>query len=296
MCGRSAARRRPYRLPVSSCSRLCCRRRRRRRRTRAMGDRRMPLDARNARAQRTVATRRAFTASLSTCSTASESSQPRQASVMLWPKASWPGRLAGTELLAPPQMRIRPSRRRSAARLGPPARPRRARTSSCRRYCFVAVGVAQSTISRWGNWAAPAPHRRRDAGRVIVRRPPPRRIRWQSWFPRVLTMATWPFLWTDRKWCWCAAATIASSAILHVAVGAVLEADRRRQPGRQFAVDLRFGGARADRPPADQVADVLRRDGVQELRPGRHAPAGGCRSSRSRAMRRPSLMRKVPSR
>ncbi|MFM8611045.1 MAG: 3-deoxy-7-phosphoheptulonate synthase, partial [Burkholderiaceae bacterium] len=45
---------------------------------------------------------------------------------------------------------------------------------------------------------------------------------------------------------------------LDVAVGAVLEADRRRQARGQLAVHLAFGGARADRAPADQVADVLR--------------------------------------
>ena len=43
--------------------------------------RRPPVTAR----RRTQSLRRACTASLSTCSTASESSQPMQASVMLWP-------------------------------------------------------------------------------------------------------------------------------------------------------------------------------------------------------------------
>jgi hypothetical protein len=46
---------------------------------------------------------------------------------------------------------------------------------------------------------------------------------------------------------------------LDVAVGAVLEADRRRQPRGQFAVHLAFGRAGADGAPGDQVADVLRR-------------------------------------
>ena len=57
----------------------------------------------------------------------------------------------------------------------------------------------------------------------------------------------------------------------HVAVGAVLEADRRRQAGRQLAVHLAFGGARADRAPGHQVADVLRRDHVEELAAGGHS-------------------------
>src|SRR5919106_360628 len=58
---------------------------------------------------------------------------------------------------------------------------------------------------------------------------------------------------------------------LHVAVGAVLEAHRRREPGGELAVYLALGGARADRPPGDQVADVLRRDDVEELAARGHA-------------------------
>ena len=60
---------------------------------------------------------------------------------------------------------------------------------------------------------------------------------------------------------------------LDVAVGAVLEADRRRQPGRQLPVHLAFRGACADRAPGDQVAQVLRRDHVQEFAGGRQAQA-----------------------
>ena len=60
---------------------------------------------------------------------------------------------------------------------------------------------------------------------------------------------------------------------LDVAVGAVLEAHRRAQARGQLAVHLAFGGARADRAPADQVADVLRADHVQELAARRHAQA-----------------------
>jgi iron complex outermembrane receptor protein len=58
---------------------------------------------------------------------------------------------------------------------------------------------------------------------------------------------------------------------LDVAVGAVLETDRARQAGGQFAVHLRLGGARADRAPADQVGNILRADHVQELGAGRQA-------------------------
>ena len=58
-----------------------------------------------------------------------------------------------------------------------------------------------------------------------------------------------------------------------VAVGAVLETDRRRQAGGEFAVNLALGRARTDRAPGDQVADVLRRDDVEKLTARRHARA-----------------------
>src|SRR5699024_5175628 len=52
---------------------------------------------------------------------------------------------------------------------------------------------------------------------------------------------------------------------LHVAVGAVLEADRHRQARDQLAVDLALRGPRADRAPGDGVGDVLRTGGLEEL-------------------------------
>ncbi len=56
-----------------------------------------------------------------------------------------------------------------------------------------------------------------------------------------------------------------------VAVGAVLEADRRGQAGGQFPVGLGFGGTRADRRPGDQVLQILRGDRVQRLGGGGQA-------------------------
>ena len=52
---------------------------------------------------------------------------------------------------------------------------------------------------------------------------------------------------------------------LDTAVGAVLEADRHREPGAELAMDLALDGAGADRPPADGVGDVLRGDRIEEL-------------------------------
>src|SRR5215471_14095789 len=56
-----------------------------------------------------------------------------------------------------------------------------------------------------------------------------------------------------------------------VAIGAVLESDRTRQAGCEFAMDLAFGRARADGAPAHEVRDVLRRDHVEVLDAGRHS-------------------------
>ena len=55
------------------------------------------------------------------------------------------------------------------------------------------------------------------------------------------------------------------------AVGGVLEADRHRQAAGQLAVHLAFRVPRADRPPADQVAQVLRGDRVQPFDGGGQA-------------------------
>ena len=52
---------------------------------------------------------------------------------------------------------------------------------------------------------------------------------------------------------------------LAVAARAVLEADRHAEAARQLAVHLALGGAGADGPPAHQVRDELRSDGIQEL-------------------------------
>ena len=59
----------------------------------------------------------------------------------------------------------------------------------------------------------------------------------------------------------------------HVAVRAVLEADWRRRARCELAVHLALRGSRANRTPCDQVADVLRRDRVEELAARRYAEA-----------------------
>ncbi len=83
---------------------------------------------------------------------------------------------------------------------------------------------------------------------------------------------------------------------LHVAVRAVLEAHRAGETRGELAMHLALGRARADGAPGDEVRDVLRRDHVEELAAGRQAHLVDAESSRPRARRRPSLMRKLPSR
>ena len=62
---------------------------------------------------------------------------------------------------------------------------------------------------------------------------------------------------------------------LHVAVGAVFETNRAGEAGGELAVDLAFGGARANRPPTNEVGDVLRDNHVEVFDRNRHAFFGG---------------------
>jgi hypothetical protein len=118
---------------------------------------------------------------------------------------------------------------------------------------------------------------------------------WQSSLPLVDTIAECPALVTDRKVVRRLRGADRVDGDAHVAVGAVLEADRARQAGGQFAMHLRLGGARADRAPGDQVGGVLRRDRVEEL--GRAGQAHLVDlEQQPRARRTPSLMRKLLSR
>ena len=61
---------------------------------------------------------------------------------------------------------------------------------------------------------------------------------------------------------------------LHVAGGAVFEAHRAGDAGDQLAVNLAFGGARADGSPTDEAGDVLGGDHVEEFGSGGHAHLG----------------------
>ncbi len=77
---------------------------------------------------------------------------------------------------------------------------------------------------------------------------------------------------------------------LHRPVGAVLESDRTRQSRRELAMDLTLGRSRADRAPADEVAEVLRRDRVEILGAGSDALRRSAHRSRPRAVCSPRLM------
>ena len=52
---------------------------------------------------------------------------------------------------------------------------------------------------------------------------------------------------------------------LNITVGCILEADRHGQPRCHLAVGLRFGRARTNGGPSDQVVDVLGRDRVKHF-------------------------------
>jgi len=71
---------------------------------------------------------------------------------------------------------------------------------------------------------------------------------------------------------------------LEAAVGAVLEADGRGQAARHLAVGLRFGRARADGVPADEVAEVLGGHRVECLGAGRQAHLGEVEKQASRPL------------
>ena len=61
---------------------------------------------------------------------------------------------------------------------------------------------------------------------------------------------------------------------LHAAGGAVFESHRAGDAADELAVDLAFGGARADGSPGDEPGDVLRGDHVEEFGAGGHAHLG----------------------
>ncbi len=54
---------------------------------------------------------------------------------------------------------------------------------------------------------------------------------------------------------------------LHVTLSGVFKPYRHREPAGHFTVDLTLGGARSNRRPGDEIGVVLRRDGVEQLRP-----------------------------
>ena len=95
---------------------------------------------------------------------------------------------------------------------------------------------------------------------------PPRRITWHVSLPVVWKIADTPCLVTDGKQVRRSRRQHRVNRGLRRAVGAVLEADRHRQPRRQLAVHLALGRARADRDPRREVGDVLRDLRVEELR------------------------------
>ena len=87
-------------------------------------------------------------------------------------------------------------------------------------------------------------------------------------------MADWPMLGVAQKGMGVGGGEDRVDGHLHVAGGGVLEAHRAGDAGDQLAVDLAFGGARADGSPTDEAGDVLGRDHVEEFGSGGHAHLG----------------------
>ena len=58
-----------------------------------------------------------------------------------------------------------------------------------------------------------------------------------------------------------------------IAISTILKANRSRDTRSKFTVNLAFCGSCSNRAPRNKVADVLRRDHIQEFATGRHAHA-----------------------
>ncbi len=70
--------------------------------------------------------------------------------------------------------------------------------------------------------------------------------------------------------------------VLQRAVGAVLETDGHGESARHLSVGLAFGRACSYGDPGDQIAHVLRHDGIQELRAAGKAHGANAKQDRTR--------------
>ena len=118
---------------------------------------------------------------------------------------------------------------------------------------------------------------------------------WQSSLPRVSTIDTWPLLCTERKWCFWRAARIASTAMRTLPSVPFLKptgADRPEASSRCTCDSV----VRAPIAPQDTRSPMYCGEITSRNSQPAGTPARLMRTSRSRAMRRPSLMRKLPFR
>ena len=90
-------------------------------------------------------------------------------------------------------------------------------------------------------------------------------MRWQSSLPAVETMAEWPSLVTDRKWCGACAARIASTAMRTLPSVPFLKPTGQERPDASSRCTWLSVVRAPMAPQRDQVGDVLRRDHVEEL-------------------------------
>ena len=218
--------------------------------------------------------RRSRAAAASSRSTGTVRSQPRHASVMLWPKTA---RSPGSHVLAAVlEEALDHDARRCCASPPPPAAPTACATSGCCAGSLPLLAWEQSTMMRGGE--ARLLERllgARDRLGVVVRA---RRAAAQDQVAVGVAARRddrGDALLGDRQ----EVVRVGRGADrvdrdLDAAVGAVLEADRHREARGQLAVHLALARARADRAPGDEVGDELRRDRVEELAARRAAQLG----------------------
>ena len=118
---------------------------------------------------------------------------------------------------------------------------------------------------------------------------------WQSSLPRVSTIATWPLLCTERKWCFWRAASSASTAIFTLPSVPFLKPTGAERPEASSRCTW-LSVVRAPIAPQDTRSPMYCGEITSRNSQPAGTPAWLMRTSRSRAMRRPSLMRKLPLR
>ena len=119
---------------------------------------------------------------------------------------------------------------------------------------------------------------------------------WQESLPEVCTTAAAPASSMPRKAWLCVSGDHAVDCKLYASAGSILESDGHGEAAGELTVRLALGGSGSYGAPRDEVGDVLRREGVEELGGGQGSPISPTSRRKRRARRRPSAMLQEPSR